>query len=75
MESRNQELEDIIGKKETVLEKPNIVETIVENKELEVYVGEEYQSPPPAPRYRNNSIIHKYLGSDNIPNKYHVNIN
>jgi len=37
MESRNEEikLEDMIGKKETVLEKPNIVETIVENKELE----------------------------------------
>ena len=51
------------------------VEEEVENKELEVYVGDEYQSPPPAPRYRNNSVIHKYLGSDNIPNKYHVNIN
>ena len=37
MESRNEEInfEDMIGKKETVLEKPNIVETIQENKELE----------------------------------------
>ena len=46
------------------------------NKDLEIYIENEgYQSPPPAPRYRNNSMIHKYLGSDNIPNKYHVNIN
>jgi hypothetical protein len=48
---------------------------VEEKKELEVYVRDEYQSPPPAPRYRNNSVIHKYLGSDNVPNKYHVNIN
>ena len=38
MESRNEEIkfEDMVEKKETVLEKPNIVETIVENKEEEL---------------------------------------
>tara|TARA_B110000467_G_C17787329_1_gene198304 strand:+ start:73 stop:333 length:261 start_codon:yes stop_codon:yes gene_type:complete len=47
------------------------------NKNLEVYIKDEedYKSPPPAPRYRKNSTINKYLGIDNIPNKYHVNIN
>ena len=44
---------------------------------LEIYIKDEedYKSPPPAPRYRKNSTINKYLGIENIPNKYHVNIN
>ena len=45
------------------------------NKNLEIYVrNEEYQSPAPAPRYRNIKF-NKYLGVNNIPNKYHVSIN
>lgn len=45
------------------------------NKNLEIYVkNEDYQSPPPAPRYRSNKF-NKYLGVNNIPNKYHVSIN
>ena len=47
------------------------------NKNLEIYIKDEedYKSPPPAPRYRKNSTINKYLGRENIPNKYHININ
>ena len=45
------------------------------NKNLEIYVkNEDYQSPPPAPRYRSNKF-NKYLSVNNIPNKYHVSIN
>ena len=36
MESRNEVFEDMVGRKENVLEKPNIVETIVESKEEEL---------------------------------------
>jgi len=32
-------------------------------------------SPPPAPRYRNNSIEEKYFNTKNLPSKYHVNQN
>ena len=34
--------------------------------------GDNSLSPPPAPRYRNNSIEEKYFNTKNIPNKYHV---
>lgn len=45
------------------------------NKNLEIYVSnEDYQSPPPAPRYRSIKF-NKYLGVNNIPNRYHVRIN
>ena len=51
------------------------LEPEVEKKTLEVYIrNDDYQSPPPAPRYRNNKF-NKYLGVNNIPNKYHVSIN
>ena len=51
------------------------LENIDEKKDLQIYVGDDnYQSPPPAPRYRNNKF-NRYLGVNNIPNKYHVNIN
>ena len=51
------------------------LEPEVEKKTLEVYIrNDDYQSPPPAPRYRNKSL-NKYLGVNNIPNKYHVSIN
>ena len=51
------------------------LEPEVEKKTLEIYVrNEDYQSPPPAPRYRNIKF-NKYLGVNNIPNKYHVSIN
>ena len=47
----------------------------IEKKTLEVYIrNDDYHSPPPAPRYRNNNL-NKYLGVNNIPNKYHVHIN
>ena len=48
-------------------------ETNNKNKNLEIYVrNEDYQSPPPAPRYRSNSFIEKHFNKNNIPNKYHV---
>ena len=34
-----------------------------------------YLSPPPAPRYRNNSIEEKYFNTKHLLNKYHVNQN
>ena len=46
------------------------------NKNLEIYViNEEYQSPPPAPRYKKNSFTDKYFNKNNLPNKYHINQN
>ena len=51
------------------------LEPEIEKKTLEIYVrNDDYQSPPPAPRYRNIKF-NKYLGVNNIPNKYHVSIN
>ena len=48
----------------------------VEKKTLEVYINnDDYKSPPPAPRNRNNSFSDKYFSKNNMPNKYHINQN
>jgi len=41
---------------------------------LKIYVAEECESPPPAPRYRTNSKFKdKYFNNKNIPNRYSIN--
>ena len=46
-----------------------------EKKEnLKIYVAEECESPPPAPRYRTNyKFKDKYFNNKNIPNRYSIN--
>ena len=44
-----------------------------EKTKLKIYVRDDnYPSPPPAPRYRKNSLADKYFNTGNMPNKYHV---
>jgi len=57
------------------MNKGQIESRLIEGNNRYIKDEEDYKSPPPAPRYRKNSTINKYLGIDNIPNKYHVNIN
>ena len=58
------------------LEYSTMTKPEVEKKTLEVYIrNDDYQSPPPAPRYRNNSFSDKYFSKNNLPNKYHINQN
>ena len=56
------------------------LEPIKDNKKkLEIYIEEDHESPPPAPRYRypnnNSKFMNRYFNKDNIPNRNGINRN